>query len=92
MSETRFTPGPWRKATGITYCAVRSDEGVIADMRLVDGYYNTFDASLIAAAPELYEALEFAAKTLERTANDNLDGRNAATQARAALAKARGEA
>jgi len=40
---------------------------------------------------ELYEALEFAAKTLERTANDTLDGRNAAMQARDALAKARGE-
>ena len=49
------------------------------------------NAHLIAAAPELYEALEFAAKTLERTANDTLDGRNAAMQARDALAKARGE-
>ncbi len=37
---------------------------------------------------EMKEALACAAKTLERTANDTLDGRSAAIFARAALALA----
>ena len=91
MSECKWTQGPWIKVTGKTYCAVRSDSGVIADMRMAGGYYNTFDADLIAAAPDLYEALDAAADALEKTANDALVGRNAAAGARAALSKARGE-
>jgi len=49
------------------------------------------NARLIAAAPDLFEALRIAEEALEKTANDTLIGRNAAGDARAALAKARGE-
>ena len=58
MSKCNWTQGPWQKVTGKTYCAVRVDSGVIADMRIAGGYYNTFDADLIAAAPEMYDALD----------------------------------
>ena len=99
MSDCKWTPGPWRQATGVGYCAIRTDGGVIADMRFVDRYYNPFDASLIAAAPEMAEALQalidwFAAEDdhgkadfYERIAMCE----TAENLARAALAKARGE-
>ena len=85
MKELKATPGPWRRASGIGYCAIRRDEGVIADMRFVDGLYNPSDACLIAAAPELYEALLLAMQSMCPGNDTDLAVCNAA------LAKARGE-
>jgi hypothetical protein len=57
--------------------------------RLVDHH----DAHLIAAAPDLYEALDDLAIWWENWMPDNADGgHDALFKARAALAKARGEA
>lgn len=56
-----FSEGQWVRATGIGYCCIRTGSmssktgKVIADMRLVDGYYNTHDAALMANAKNLYE-------------------------------------
>ena len=58
----RYTAGPWTVAAGPTYCAIRTDARVIADMRLVGLHYNKADAHLIAAAPELLEALKLAVR------------------------------
>jgi len=57
MSDCKWTPGPWRQSTGVGYCAIRVDGGVIADMRFVDQAYNPFDANLIAAAPLMHLSL-----------------------------------
>jgi hypothetical protein len=58
----KYTTGPWTIAAGPTYCAIRTDARVIADMRLVGLHYNKADAHLIAAAPELLEALKLAVR------------------------------
>ena len=54
----KHTPGPWTIAEGPTYCAIRTDARVIADMRFVGLHYNKADAALIAAAPDLVEVLQ----------------------------------
>jgi uncharacterized protein (UPF0210 family) len=61
----KYTAGPWAIAAGPTYCAIRTDARVIADMRLVGLHYNKADAALIAAAPDLLEALENLLKAVE---------------------------
>jgi hypothetical protein len=58
----KYTDGPWTIAAGPTYCAIRTDARVIADMRLVGLHYNKADATLIAAAPDLLEALKLAVR------------------------------
>lgn len=76
MSEEKWTQGEWRVSTGIGYCAIRTgcmDEktgGVIADMRLVDGYYNPFDAHLISSSPKLYNALKAAMEFIDANVGD----------------------
>lgn len=56
----QHTAGPWKIVEGKYYCAVRTDDGVIADMRYVNGHMpNPADAALIAAAPELLAALKY---------------------------------
>jgi hypothetical protein len=49
--NTKFTKGEWNLAEGKTYCAIRTEESIIADIRTVNGTYNKYDAHLIAAAP-----------------------------------------
>lgn len=51
------TNGEWRVVTGKTYCAVRSDDRVVADIRTINGCYNEKDANLIAAAPDMYKII-----------------------------------
>jgi hypothetical protein len=62
----KYTAGPWTIAAGPTYCAIRTDARVIADMRLVGLHYNKADATLIAAAPDLLNALKVLADVAER--------------------------
>jgi len=99
MSETKFTPGPWIAAPmegepGHCFAAqvVRTDGAGrwIVDINSDDGEeMATANAHLIAAAPELYEALE----PFEHLRPDShCDSILALLPAvRAALAKARGK-
>lgn len=106
MSDTPWTPGPWTLAAvaedGASWFEVRGDADsggwmtVIADM--VD---HVGDARLIAAAPDMAEALEMAEAAMNYMGDilNNMDAvlpeDEAATEAafeavRAALAKAKG--
>ena len=98
--ETKFTPGPWScfykhkydewhvsmPVAGSSMRAGLCDDGIESPNREAD-------AHLIAAAPDMYEALE-AAEELHQTgliaASNELIER-VATSRRAALSKARGE-
>jgi len=82
MSEPKFTPGPWN-ADGVYVCDENDSE-----VALCDGDNWEPNSYLIAAAPELYEALE-AMLDLVRAENDG--ELLIAHEAKAALAKARGE-
>ena len=94
MGMSKFTPGPW--SVGVANDTFESDVGIHADDWIIADMCNDIreeygidqeaNANLIAAAPELYEALENALEVME-------DGHqsNAKVMAREALAKARGE-
>ena len=95
MSEAKFTPGPWyidsRLIVGPRINSDGADDGFISEV--CDASLSMGDrkanSHLIAAAPDLYEALDNLVAILE------LDTRSyvfdAVCSARAALAKARGE-
>jgi len=112
MSESKHTPGPWEVARGCeltgypfyAICGMSGDE---------KRDYETLEANrhLIAAAPDLLEALEWAMKTIDdlvkqicnhekRFGRIPIGGMGAAdigpwidpSKARAAIAKARGQA
>lgn len=86
---SKHTPGPWRIEEGVHYACIRTNSGVIADMRFVGGAVrNMADARLIAAAPDLLEALT----SLERISGIAAPHDDPArVTARAAIAKALGE-
>jgi hypothetical protein len=93
MSE--FTKGPWRKGNvgeimlNNKYREIISDDGKIGLVYGIIDQDNKANANLIAAAPELYEALQ---KVLDQSWNGPIDAEHhARKQAAAALAKARGE-
>jgi len=83
----KHTKGNWSIVEGNTFCAIRVDERVIADMRLVGLHYNKADAKLIAAAPDLLEALQKMLSTWEHGGTDAYP----ISEVRAAIAKATGE-
>lgn len=61
-----FTRGPWKRSelfTGGIY--VTSKDGVIADVRPVEGGAGEANALVIAAAPELVDALRDLLSTLQ---------------------------
>jgi hypothetical protein len=92
---SNWTKGPWHVSRGN---GVDTNQGKQV-CRAPIGYERTIvgrnwkaNAHLIAAAPDLYEALESLLDDLKMTPEINLDGWGIDTkQARAALAKARGE-
>lgn len=107
MSETKFTPGPWvteRRTTkdgsshhtiGVTRDAICGVFGTHSSGRYmcVTGCIDEHDAALIAAAPDLYEALQRLidiqnGPPLIREAKEWQDAVDAGT---AAIRKARGE-
>ena len=96
MSEPKWTPGPWRKMQGKytdTYVIVAGDyanEGQ-PDMWAEVVTPNEMDASLIAAAPDLYEACEEALRVLEVRGTKLAAERMAVRMLERALRKARGE-
>ena len=112
MTETKFTPGPWEAHDGQiweTYPDIDDQwrfKKVLADIRHNTGWPkhqkiegSEANAHLIAAAPELYAALEWYAEQsrLARSIySEGDEGRHALAsdggeKALAALAKARGE-
>jgi hypothetical protein len=95
MNKTKFTPGPWKIGTPPPNGeqTIGTEQGLMVAVSTTGaGIQTKANAHLIAAAPDLYEALE------DLSINDF--GSNGwtnsmeriAIKARAALAKARGEA
>jgi hypothetical protein len=91
--ETKHTPAPWYvHSTGqhwnnpelenIMICYGKNDEAIC------DTVYNRDDANLIAAAPELLEALEL--YFLAEKQGIDIRGTGFKTKAKMAIAKARG--
>lgn len=89
MSTTKHTPGPWRVESGPYYRAIRVDGEVIADVRQIGRSFNESNARLLAAAPDLLEALEGLLAVVEQNDLPLSDPERIA--ARAAIAKAKGE-
>jgi len=93
MTERKWTPGHWKVDSAETL-KVRNNYGSIAMIMQTHltgrrDYNETIaNAHLIAAAPDLYEALAECVKWIETSA----EGEAATGTAYAALAKARGEA
>lgn len=97
MSETKWTPGPWEISSNFTGPLVISPAGK-KDDAIAYVFGTTFrqvqaDARLIAAAPDMAEALEklIGWEDTIRTYIPNGGLTSALTAARSALAKARGE-
>jgi len=97
MSEAKHTPGPWEWVPG-----KRSFQGSIepdiCDFGDDTTYYptegappNLANARLIAASPCLLEALERCLNFIENTESEMGDTLECGEQARAAIAKAKGE-
>jgi hypothetical protein len=97
--NTKFTPGPWRYCpTNNGHMIGGSSNGYIAEVRQVrEVTEDKANAHLIAAAPDLYEALSdlivLASAAMQLANRDgaefNVD--DDLREARAALKKARGE-
>lgn len=100
MAETKFTPGPWsiekpfdEPGTYITCANRRTSNPLVCKLHPVNIDAN---AHLIAAAPDLYEALELILELRGKELGEWLLTLNAKhltlkEYAQAALAKARGE-
>ena len=88
MSE--FTPGPWEVFNeGLGSYKVSKCDAWLGSSTLRTNEENIANANLIAAAPELYAALE---RVLNQSWDGPIDAEHyARKQAAAALAKARGE-
>lgn len=93
--EMKWTPGPWRisafelRAGSETRWIMAADDFSVACVESRDGEENDANAHLIAAAPELYAALE----AIDRYWAEGNFSRQPGlwNPMRAALAKARGE-
>ena len=99
--NAQHTPGPWEFEEsvngGFDITATRHDNGrpcVIAAREQWGSYAKTSKANgrLIAAAPELLEALEGVLPYLEEDPDDEGDYNDRVRAAVAAIAKAKGEA
>lgn len=86
MTDTKFTPGPWTFDTSEEWpmsIGSQSDDVLFGCGCCGSPNLSRDDAHLIAAAPDLYEALE-------DVMLNGIDGNNI-TRVAAALAKARGD-
>lgn len=87
-----FTPGPWRVSLvsdGTRRRSVWTDGGPPA--HIADVTNGEANGSLISAAPDLYEALNRIVSSVARTTSEDVCQSSDFDDARAALAKARGE-
>lgn len=100
MSDTKFTPGPWAvskqkarrvTANGIVICnaVLRNRGGPKHKTYMKDEHEAEANASLLAAAPDLYEALHL---VLDTYGFDSSTDSSIWQTVTAALSKARGEA
>lgn len=97
MSEAKHTPGPWRVGKGgPNMCpTVGTEKGLmVAMVAYGDGHPTQANARLIAAAPDLLEALEGMERALLQMMDDpsRADEMSVVIKARAAIAKAKGGA
>lgn len=91
-NETKWTPGPWLNVGGWVDSEDDSHGSIICSLSAVDrkpDYISDANAHLIAAAPDLYEALDQAVTSMQDSGYPNTH--LAVIAARKALAKARGE-
>ncbi|QEH97325.1 hypothetical protein [Gluconobacter thailandicus] len=93
MSEAKFTKGPWRpEFKNIGYVQAENGAVIAKCQRLTSLCNLQANAHLIATAPELYEALNACLDLiLSQEMQDGFESQQG-HMARAALAKARGEA
>ena len=94
MTDTKWTPGPWRAGEWGNGWTAEGEKEIFSDGAEVVVVQRVLgqDAHLIAAAPELYKALDNLVRwTNFVTEGDYEEEPEAITEARAALAKARGE-
>lgn len=105
MSKTAHTPGPWKADLGEAFHVREQDGGRIATLIFMDGPFGfngrrnpdevAANARLIAAAPDLLEALEATTKALAvavAAAGGDPETHHVSVKARAAIAKAKGGA
>lgn len=93
MSEFQHTPGPWIQSKRMMICqiAILSDEDQLATVYGETGE-NQANANLIAAAPDLLEALEVLKDAfIVAVGATSPYAREALRRPMAAIAKARGE-
>ena len=97
MSDAKWTPGPWEtsQSLGDAYIWAETEENGVFEhvavvLRCDEPGMQDANAHLIAAAPDLYEALEEIADYVGDEVSFIL-GPPVVSAARAALAKARGE-
>jgi hypothetical protein len=94
MSETKFTPGPWiKRGKGTIETNGGAEVASVMDGQMldrVDRETQEANANLIAAAPELYEAIKELLYALQDDENWRTSG--VYEDAESALAKARGDA
>ena len=93
MKEMKHTPGPWvcqtqANGSSIRHPVILSDDGAVATAQWCDNTQKTnANARLIAAAPELLEALQ----AFIKYADDVNDDSPELGRARAAIAKSTGQ-
>jgi hypothetical protein len=90
MMTTQHTPGPWHTA-GDQGVQIRSEKHQIAKVWTMRGNEWKANARLIAAAPDLLEALRELVSQVQGYQDCNGDKGFAVTDAIAAIAKATGE-
>ena len=99
VSESKHTPGPWVADFGEAFHIREADKGRIASLVFAKGHFGfkgrrdanevAANARLISAAPDLLEALDSFVAHYQNGINPMLD--DVAIEARAAIAKAKGE-
>lgn len=92
MSNNQHTPGPWKHTGGFDrYEEIYSANGVnVAQMHSINFAQRKADARLIAAAPELLEALRVMVGFAESDDFDGAPSLAALRNAQAAIRKAEG--
>lgn len=85
MGEQKFTPGTWNNCDGETIETKKARICIIAPLNLTQEESDA-NAALIAAAPEMYEALEFSKREFH-----DLYFENCCEYIESVLKKARGE-
>lgn len=95
--KTKHTPGPWMVRKMREHYAIESETRRVAEVRHASGpdWDSELDARLIAAAPELLEALrsclewmEFTIPKLNETNTHRMNWGGPISKARTAIAKA----